>query len=196
MTAAKGLLVAGALASLSLASAEPGRASERTASLQAAAVPQASVWQHHQAKFNYFGITSLYTCDGLEDKVRLILRYFGARQEGLQVQAQGCPRGPESVSHVAWVSADFDTLAAAEADVPAADTVPARWTPIRINAERPFFMGEGDCELIDQMRATLTKNFSLRGLAYNANCTPHQLSLADFRVQGEALKSLAEHSPP
>jgi hypothetical protein len=195
MTAAKGLF-AGALASLSLAAAMPSLASERTASLTTAPAPQASAWQHHQAKFNYFGITSLYTCDGLEDKVRLILRYFGARQQGLQVQAQGCPRGPDSVSHVAWVTADFDTLAAAGGEVAAADIVPARWTAIRLNAQRPFFMGAGDCELIDQMRATLTSNFSLRGLAYNATCTPHQVSFADFRVQGEALKSLAEHSPP
>jgi hypothetical protein len=192
MKAAKALFTAGAVATLSLAGTA-SLASDRTASLDAAIAPQASAWRHHEAKFDYFGITSLYTCDGLEDKVRLILRYFGARDD-LQVHAYGCPRGPDSISHTSWVTVQFDTLAAAGADAAAADIVQARWMPIRLNAQRPFFMGAGDCELIDQMRPMLTKNFSLRDLAYNANCTPHQVSFADFRVQGEVLKSAAEHS--
>jgi hypothetical protein len=39
-----------------------------------------------------------------------------------------------------------------------------------------------------------THDFSLRRLDYSASCTPHQLSIADFRVQGEVLKSSAAHS--
>ena len=31
-------------------------------------------WQHHKVKFNYVGFTTLYTCDGLEDRVGEILR--------------------------------------------------------------------------------------------------------------------------
>ena len=47
------------------------------------------VWQHHQTTISYYGITTLYTCDGLEDKVRALLLYFGARAD-LKVHAFGC----------------------------------------------------------------------------------------------------------
>jgi len=169
-------------ASLSLASA-PGSAD----------APQPSVWQHRQANFTYLGITSRYTCDGLEDKVRDILRYFGAR-DGMKIDVQGCPRGPTSLSLSAWVTMQFDTLAAAASDAPATDLVQGQWTPVRLSAQRPYFMGEGDCELIDAMRKSLTQNFSLRALAYNARCTPHAESLLDFRVEAEVLKATKGHA--
>jgi hypothetical protein len=153
---------------------------------------EASTWQHRKAKFDFLGFTSAYTCDGLEGKVGLILKFFGARDP--KVDASGCPLGPNSLSHLVWVNVEFDTLAAAPADAPSGDIVQARWTPFRLNAQRPFFMDEGDCELIDRMKPMLVANFSLRNLSYDAVCTPHEVTFADFRVNGEVLKSAAEHS--
>lgn len=48
-------------------------------------------------------------------------------------------------------------------------------------------MQEGDCELIDRMRALIVGNFSWRGLDYQVACTPHELTWIDFRVRGELL---------
>jgi hypothetical protein len=171
-----GFFAAFALAALSLGTA---------ASM--ADAPEATTWQHHHATFTYYGITALYSCDGLEGKVGQILLFLGARKD-LRVQADGCPRGGNSPSHIASVTVDFDTLAAA-ADAPAADVVQAQWTPFKLEAERPSFMGDGDCELMRAMQPMLTKYFSLRSLNYSVGCTPHQLSIADFRVQGEVLKT-------
>jgi hypothetical protein len=154
--------------------------------------PQASTWQHHHESINYFGITALYSCDGLEGKVGQILLFLGARKD-LRVQADGCPRGGNSPSRIATITVDFDTLGAA-ANAPAADVVQAQWTPFKLEAERPSFMGQGDCELMRAMQPVLTRDFSLRGLDYSVGCTPHQLSIADYRVQGEVLKSSAAHS--
>ena len=157
----------------------------------APAATEASAWQHHHAAFSYFGLTSTYTCDGLEQKVRQIMKFLGARGD-LQVAAQGCPRGPDTLSHSAWVTLDFDTLALAAADAPAAEIVPARWTAFKIDTQRPFFIDAGDCELIDQMRPVLVPNFSWRNLDYSTSCTPHEITLLDFRVNGEVLKSTAK----
>ena len=44
------------------------------------------------------------------------------------------------------------------------------------------------------MKAMLIANFSLRKLSYTAACTPHEVTFVDFRVNGEVLKSTAEHS--
>jgi hypothetical protein len=154
--------------------------------------PQATTWQHHHENFTYFGITALYSCDGLEGKISQILLFLGARKD-LRVQAGGCPRGSSSPSRMATVTADFDTLSAA-ADAPAAQIVQAQWTPFKLDARHPMFMGEGDCELMRAVQPMLTRDFSLRSLDYSVACTPHQLSIADFGVRGEVLKSSAAHS--
>jgi len=124
--------------------------------------PQASTWHHHHATFTYFGITAFYSCDGLEGKVSQILLFLGARHD-LRVQADGCARGGSSPSRIVSVTVDFDTLSAAS-DAPAADIVQANWTPFKLDADRPFFMGQGDCELIRAMQPMLTQDFSLRRL--------------------------------
>ena len=51
-----------------------------------AAVEQAN-WHHVKAKFNYFGFTSHYTCDGIEGKVEQILELFGARKDPKVIEA-------------------------------------------------------------------------------------------------------------
>jgi len=159
----------------------------------AAPTPEATAWQHHGAKFNFSGFTSAYTCEGMEGKVREILAFLGARRN-MQVSAQGCPRGPNSLSHMVWVTVEFDTLAPAAAGAAAADLVPAQWTAFRLTAQRPFFMDAGDCELIEAMKPMLTANFSLRALEYSTSCTPHEVTFADFRVKGEVLKAGPEHA--
>lgn len=194
MTRRKQSFEVSALAALCLTMLAASVAASAGARVAAAGVedaaPQPSVWQHHQSQFTYFGFTSIYTCDGLEGKVRDILRYFGAR-DGMKIDVESCPRGPDSLSRSAWVTVQFDTLAAAAADAAPADIVQAKWTPVLLSASQPYFMGEGECELIDEMHKLLTQNFSLRNLAYSATCTPHAESLLDFRVRGEVLKATA-----
>lgn len=157
----------------------------------AAAPAQPSAWQHREATFTYTGFTSAYSCDGLEDKVRSILKFFGARNP--HVQASGCPRGPDSLSHVVWAKVDFDTLRAAGGDTPPGNIVQARYTPFTLNSQRPFFMGEGDCELIYSMKPMLVASFSFQNLSYDTACTPHELTFNDFRVNGEVLQLAREH---
>jgi hypothetical protein len=170
-----GFISAFALAALSL-----GAGASRADS------PEATTWQHRHETFTYYGITALYSCDGLEGKVAQILQFLGAKD--VHVQAGGCARGGSSPSRMATVAADFDTLNTA-ADATVADAVQAQWTPFKLDADRPSFMGEGDCELMRAMQPMLTHDFSLRNLDYSVGCTPHQLSIADFRVQGEVLKT-------
>jgi len=147
--------------------------------------PEASAWQRHQTEFNFLGVTSSYTCDGLESKVRQILLFMGARND-LKVRANGCTRGPDALTHAIWVSVDFYSLVATDPPS-AAQAVQARWTPLNLNAQRPDFMGRGDCELVDGMKQVLKQNFAWRGLTVQVDCAPHELSLDDFHVQGEVL---------
>jgi hypothetical protein len=146
------------------------------------------VWQHHKVTFSYFGITSLFTCDGLEDHVRQILLHLGARRDA-KVRASGCPGPYNAPSHSAWVDADFYALAPA-ADAKGADTVKASWTPLEVTARRPDFMDDGDCELIQTMKDLIIKNFALREVEYRANCVPHEQWMDSFAIKGQALRAV------
>jgi hypothetical protein len=145
-------------------------------------------WQHHKVRFSYFGFTTLYTCDGLEDQVRQILLHIGARKDA-KVTAIGCP-GPVGVpSHSAWVDADFYALVPVTA-ADSSDTVKARWTSLEVRPRRPNFLGEGSCELVQDMKAVITQNFSLRDVDYRTSCFPYERTLDGFAVKGQALRAL------
>src|SRR3984957_1592939 len=149
----------------------------------------AGTWEHHKAKFSYFGITSLYSCAGLESNIRQLLQHLGARKEDLTVHANGCPYGYDTPGRTAIVELDFYSLSPS-ADANAANNVQARWMPVQLSANRPSFIGHGDCELITEMKDILSKNFSLRDLNYRTDCVPHEVSINDFSVKGQVLKPL------
>jgi hypothetical protein len=142
-------------------------------------------WQHHQIAVNYFGITSLYTCDGLEEHVRSILLHFGARQDA-KVYATGCARGFDSPSHSAFIRTDFYTLQPAD-PASAASTVSAYWAPRELTPQRPYFMGSGDCELVEQLKDLNSRSFAMRDVVYRTDCVPHEITLDGFSIKGEAL---------
>jgi hypothetical protein len=144
------------------------------------------VWQHRQANFSYYGITSLYSCDSLESNIRSLLVYLGARKD-LKVSANGCPRGSSVPSRNAIIDIDFYVLAAS---TDSQDVVQAQWMPALVNSTHPYFMGRGDCELIDEMKDLITKNFSLRDLSYRTDCVPHQVNIDDFTIKAQVLKAV------
>jgi hypothetical protein len=150
----------------------------------------AGAWQHHKVTFSYSGLTSQYSCGGLESQVRGILLHFGARPD-LKVKITGaCERRPYALSHTAWVDADFYSLAPA-ADSGAAGTVQARWAGLNMAPKRPSFMGGGDCELVDDMKDIVLNNFSLRDAQYRTSCNPREWTLGGYDVKAEALKAAA-----
>jgi hypothetical protein len=175
---------AAAILGLALAIPFAGKA-DPSASPVAAADVVAAVWQHHKMTVNYFGVTAAYSCDALEQHVRDILLHFGARKD-VKVDANGCARGPEVPSHDAWIQTDFYTLAPAESAA-AKDTVKAHWAAREVTPHRPSFMGDGDCELIEQVKDLISKSFALRELQYRSECVPHEIVVDGFAVKAQAL---------
>jgi hypothetical protein len=148
----------------------------------------AGAWEHRHASFHYDGITSLYSCAGLETNIRALLQHLGARKD-LTVRAYGCPGGYNQPGRTAIVDVDFYSLAPS-ADANAANSVQARWTPVTVSANYPNSIRDGDCELIHEMQDILSKNFSLRDLNYRTDCVPRQVRSNDFSVKAEVLKPL------
>jgi hypothetical protein len=150
--------------------------------------PVAGTWVFHEDTFFYYGLTSLYSCSSIEDKVKDILVHLGARKDAV-VLANGCPRGELTPGRSANVRAKFYTLAPAD-NPGTAGAVSAQWAALELSPRHPFFVGDGDCELVQDMKELLSKNFSLRDVNYRTECVPHQLLLNGFAVTGEVLKAV------
>jgi hypothetical protein len=186
MQRSKRILTSAAMAAFLVLTAPP---LVRAADASSAGGPVvAGTWEHRHASFTYWGITALYSCDGLEDNIRALLLHLGARKDAT-VNARGCPHGPSVPGRNAIVDIDFYSLSPS-ADANAANTVQARWTPVLVSPTHPYFMGHGDCELVYEMKDILSKNFSLRDLNYRTDCVPYQVNIDDFSVKGEVLKPL------
>lgn len=180
------LCAVAALGFLGAASGVNAAAAEDTAA--AAAPVVTGTWEHRHASFTYWGITALYSCDGLENNIRALLLHLGARKD-VTVSARGCPNGSSVPGRNAIVETDFYTLSPS-ADANAANSVQARWAPVVVSATRPYFMSHGDCELIAELKDIITKNFSLRDLNYRTDCVPRQVNIDDFSIKAQALKPL------
>lgn len=146
-------------------------------------------WHSQKVEFTYAGFTAFYTCEGLESKVRDVLLTFGARKD-LKVWALGCDRAQNKPNKIAWVEAEFSSLAPA-AEGSGADTVQAVWGKVELAPNRPTNMGMGECELVEQMRPILEKGFALRNANYQTSCVPKQISVADYNVKAEVLRPIA-----
>jgi hypothetical protein len=174
------------VAVLALAGVCAGAGSLAAAPAAPGAPVVSGTWHHHHVNFSYFSITTLYSCDGLENNIRSLLLHFGARKDA-KVIAQGCPNGPSVPGRYAIIDTDFYTLAPSS---DSSDTVQAQWIPVLVSPRQPYFMSDGDCELIFEMKDLISKNFSLRDLSYRADCVPHEVNIEDFTVKAQVLKAL------
>jgi hypothetical protein len=145
-------------------------------------------WQAQTFDISYNGFTTRYSCSGLEDKVGQFLRLYGARKD-LRVHASACDMEPGRLSRFARVKGEFHVLVPAT-DPAAAGVVTARWQPLELRASRPFEMGEGDCELFEQLRPVLEKNFTQREAHYVARCFPNQEVLGSWQVTAQVLRAV------
>jgi hypothetical protein len=152
----------------------------------------AAVWKKHQAVIQYFATGTSYSCDGIEDKVRQILQFAGARND-LKVRAAGCDQGPFMPSHMASVNVEFYALAPA-ADAATPDGVPSHWVALSMTSLRPNFLHGSDCDLVRAMKKVITQSFSWQGLDYGTSCFPYAAGSNSFAVKGTILKADASKS--
>ncbi len=173
-----------------------------------------AVWKEQTLTFHYFGRTSRYTCDGLEDKLRALMLDVGVWKEP-QLTTSGCAYGRLELAVLPIVRVKFYSLVpatAAAGSVPVLtspraqaevnrsrnqhtppntdSTVVAQYRPF--NFERDSFrnLEEGDCELIEEFSRQLLPKLSTRQLDVRTRCVPYQISLGSYRVRGEVLKPL------
>jgi hypothetical protein len=169
------LLTVGAPAFPEVASADPEPAPSPAPS---------GIWQAHKLTFNYMGFTSIYTCEGLADKLRLLLRLTGAGPD-FKV-SEVCARGFDRPDRLAMADLTFSSLQPDAPNPVAAGT----WQHVDLSPNHPFDLGRGDCELIEEFRDRVLPMFAVRNIVNNVTCIPYQDTGTDFHLSFDVFAPL------
>jgi hypothetical protein len=144
------------------------------------------VWQKHEYSFQYMGFTSTYSCDGLADKLKILLVAAGARADA-KANPGACAAGFGRPDKFARADLSFYTLApdgaAAAAD---AKPVDGAWRPVSISPRSPRGLQIGDCEIVEQFTSLVLPMFTTRNVASKTACVPTQESGSDINLQFDA----------
>jgi hypothetical protein len=174
-----------------------------------------AVWVDHDLAFTYMGFTTHYSCGGMEDKVKYVLKQLGARP-GYKVTSSGCVNlsGPEIMPRarvraalpmeatpelLAQLARDRSTreLAAKVGGKPAASAdaataqFPAVWRTVTFEGTPISDVQDGDCELMEQLLKQVLKPMGVREVAGSSlSCVPHQVPINAVNLKLQVL------SPP
>jgi hypothetical protein len=156
------------------------------------------VWQKHEYSFVFMGFTSTYSCDGLADKIKLLLITAGARKDA-KSRPGACASGFGRPDKFARANLTFYTLAPVGTGTPAdAKPIHGTWRAVSLSARSPRDLGTGDCELVEQFRNNVLPMFTTRNLVDQTTCIPHQDSGSIINLKFESLTAApgAPHAPP
>ena len=159
---------------------------------EADAAVEAGIWQKHEYSFRYVGFTSKYSCDGLAEKLKLLLLTSGARPD-IRSEPGLCTEGFGHPDPLARAELVFYTLAPAASHA-RGEPGQGRWRNVTFAQRDPMDLQIGDCELVEQFSDEVVKKmFTTRNLIDKTSCIPHQESgsVIDLRFE-----SLAPMPPP
>lgn len=221
MSMARVLAAAAALLAASLASADEATAPSAGATADASQTVMA-VWVEKEANFPYKGLTSYYSCTGIENKVSSILRAIGARP-GFKVTARSCihdagargpfagvepmpwvyiraalpqPATPEALAELARTASKSELVARTKGQAAAASEAtaqfPAHWTRVELLGRPTGPLQEGDCELVDEMAQGPFEQLGVKIVEKHMTCVPRQVNLGSIRLTLEVLRPVPE----
>ena len=153
---------------------------------------QPGVWQKHEYSFVFLGFTSTYSCDGLADKIKVLLIAAGARRDSKSYPG-ACANGFGSPDKFARAELTFYTLAPNGTDT-SAKPVDGVWRPVVFADRSPRELTTGDCELVEQFRNSVLPMFTTRNVEDHTTCVPHQNSGSLISVRFESFTA-APHGP-
>jgi hypothetical protein len=132
--------------------------------------PEGGVWVPHKYTFNFMGFTTTYSCEGLEDKLRVLLKMSGAGPDAHDVQVVApCDDRIGRPDKLAFAYLTFSSLQ------PPPDSAPGQWRHVVLSPKHPFQFDYGDCELIEEFRdKVLVPMFTIRNMTNHVTCIPHQ----------------------
>jgi len=157
--------------------------------------PVDGAWQKHEDTFSYMGFTSHYSCEGLSEKLKLMLKLAGARPDFKVTPTCAAPSGVPD--RIATVRLTFHTFAPTGAPPPAqakGKRPPAApepgvgaWRTVEWHNNSPREFESGDCELVEQFANEILPKFTTRDVVSHMNCVPHQVNPSGISLKFDAL---------
>lgn len=197
--------------------AAPATAAPATEQSSLAAGVEEGVWLRHELTFWYHGFTAYYSCESLADKLKLLLKAAGARDDARAIP-RGCGFGPYEITRFSSAQLEFYAFVpAALAPPPPAAPPPAApakqlgrdapklkrkdpadpqpgtgvWRTVELDGRKTRgFVDPGDCELVEQFVRQVLPFFTTRNVVNDLRCVPRQVSPWDLRLKFEALGPL------
>jgi hypothetical protein len=146
-------------------------------------------WQSHKYTFQFMGFTTTYSCDGLADKLRIVLLAAGARAD-VKSQPGACASGFGRPDKFARADLTFYTLTPADSGTATGGGAQGVWRPVTFAARQPRQLALGDCELMEQFRQLVLPMFTTRNVVSNTTCIPHQESGSNIDLRFEAFTAI------
>ena len=160
------------------------------------AAPESGVWQKREYSFAFLGFTSTYSCDGLADKIKVLLLAAGARPDA-KSRPGACASGFGRPDKFARADLTFYTLSPSATE-PSSGSKPVDgiWRAVLFSDHSPLELRTGDCELVEQFRHSVLPMFSTRNVDDHTTCVPHQDSGSVIAIRFESFSAAPSGAHP
>jgi hypothetical protein len=159
-------------------------------------------WEVYQIRFFYRGLTSHYSCDALERKLRRLLVLLGARHDARVETSCTDPRNNlrspnvRRVQRSQKVAMAFAMPVLADKTDTSQEIIAAEWQDSRVVGKLSRYMDAADCELLEQFLRNVIPRLEVKSTTKALNCPSQrqepggfgQYRTLSFRVT--ALKAL------
>lgn len=172
--------------------------------------PVQAAWKTQEIRYGYTGITTAYSCDAAEDRIKAILRALGAHEQ-TRVSANGCnfnrpsrnffitittaspvPVGEVPAKSSADASKDELLKRLGVASTQLEGTFPAEWKSVELSRNRRLNLAAGDCELMEGLKKRVLPKLSVKIISSRVQCVPGQVGLQPPELTVSALVPMAQ----
>jgi hypothetical protein len=150
--------------------------------------PIAAVWREQQVMFIYGARTSRYSCEGLEEKLRVLLLELGARAD-VKVLADGCEVKMPSLKLV-FSSPALPRAPARPAHPGDLAAVDARFEQFTLTSDAFRNFTAADCELVEDFVRQVLPRLAARAVRQDIACVRYPEGGSHYLVRGEILRVL------
>ena len=166
-----------------------------------------AVWKAQQVNFEYRGYSTTYSCRSLQDKLEIILRTVGAR-ENVRLQSYVCDEhlgiarfqismqspviaSDENIRELTTHDSKDELVARVNGEqLPGAadlERFPAVWKKVSFARDRYMRLDRGDCELVEQLRRQILPRMSVQIVKDNIRCSSAFGNISSPRLTVSAL---------
>ena len=153
-------------------------------------VTSSGSWQEHKFSFQFLGFTSTYSCDGLADKLKVLLLAAGARPDAKSWPG-ACASGFGRPDKFARAELNFYTLMPLDSNsISDAKPVKGVWRTVAFSPRSPRELQIGDCELVEQFSKQILPMFKTQNVMNGTTCVPHQQSGSTINLKFDSFAAL------